>query len=105
MQGKRVTSTRSFSIIHISVDYSNWIVYQKCQSLRPVFLKMATSNPEMIFLDVPVTESNANLHKGLGIESVPFAHVYHPERGLVEETKLSRETFSDFTELVEKHSS
>jgi hypothetical protein len=24
---------------------------------------------------------------------------------LVEETKLSRETFSDFTELVEKHSS
>ncbi|KAL7484836.1 hypothetical protein ACHAW6_010456 [Cyclotella cf. meneghiniana] len=78
---------------------------KKCQSLRPVFLKMATSNPEMIFLDVPVTESNANLHKGLGIESVPFAHVYHPERGLVEETKLSRETFSDFTELVEKHSS
>ncbi|KAL7518771.1 hypothetical protein ACHAWX_003577 [Stephanocyclus meneghinianus] len=78
---------------------------KKCQSLRPVFLKMATSNPEMIFLDVPVTESNANLHKGLGIESVPFAHVYHPERGLVEETKLSRETFSDFIELVEKHSS
>ena len=68
-------------------------------------MKMAATKPETIFLDVPVTESNTNLHKGLGIESVPFAHVYHPERGLVEETKLSRETFSEFTDLVEKHCS
>jgi hypothetical protein len=64
---------------------------------------MASSNPETIYLDVPVTESNTNLHKGLGIESVPYCHIYHPEIGLVEETKISRETLSAFEGLVQKH--
>jgi hypothetical protein len=66
---------------------------------------MAATNPDTIFLDVPVTETNANLHKGLGVETVPYSHIYHPELGLVEETKLSRETFSEFVDLVEMHSS
>ena len=64
---------------------------------------MAIRNPNTIYLDVPVSESNANLQKGLGIESVPFCHVYHPEKGLVEETKISRDTLSDFVRLVQRH--
>lgn len=80
-----------------------FITQQKCHSLRPAFNKMALSNPNIIYLDVPVTESNANLHKGLGIETVPFCHVYHPKQGLVQETKISRETLAEFVGLVERH--
>jgi hypothetical protein len=64
---------------------------------------MAVSNPDIIYLDVPVSESNRNLHKGLGIDSVPFCHIYHPEQGLVEETKISREALPEFKTLVQKY--
>mmetsp|Transcript_31430 Transcript_31430/g.51292 ORF Transcript_31430/g.51292 Transcript_31430/m.51292 type:complete len:102 (+) Transcript_31430:656-961(+) len=76
---------------------------QKCHTLRPSFDKAATSHPQVIFVDVPVLESNSNLHKGLGVESVPFGHIYHPKKGLVEETKLSRKTFSEFEGLVKMY--
>lgn len=72
-------------------------------SLRPAFHKMAASNPDIIYLDVPISESNRNLHKGLGISSVPFCHIYHPEHGLVEETKISREALSEIKALVQKY--
>jgi hypothetical protein len=58
-----------------------------------------------MFVDVPVLESNSNLHQGLGVESIPFGHIYHPEEGLVEEKKLSRKTFSEFEGLIKMHSS
>lgn len=76
---------------------------QKCHSLRPAFKKMAVTNPHTIYLDVPVSESNSNLHKGLGIETIPYCHIYHPERGLVEETKISRENLSDFVTMVNEY--
>ena len=79
------------------------ISLQLCHSLRPIFDKTASSNPDAIFVDVPVLETNSNLHQGLGVESVPFGHIYHPDKGLVEETKLSRKSFSDFEELVRMH--
>ena len=79
--------------------------FQTCHSLRPHFDKTASTNPNVIFVEVPVLEHNANLHKGLGVESVPFVHIYHPRNGLVEETKLSRKTFSEFEDMVTMHSS
>ena len=79
--------------------------FQTCHSLRPHFDKTASTNPNVIFVEVPVLEHNANLHKGLGVESVPFGHIYHPKNGLVEETKLSRKSFSEFEDMVKMHSS
>lgn len=79
--------------------------FQTCHSLRPHFDKTASTNPNVIFVEVPVLEHNANLHRGLGVESVPFGHIYHPKNGLVEETKLSRNTFSEFENMIKMHSS
>mmetsp|Transcript_15213 Transcript_15213/g.32891 ORF Transcript_15213/g.32891 Transcript_15213/m.32891 type:complete len:232 (+) Transcript_15213:249-944(+) len=76
-----------------------------CHSLRPAFDKLASMHPNAIFVDVPVTDTNANLHQGLNIDSVPYAHVYSPTESLVEETKLSRKNFSEFAGLVGKHCS
>ncbi|KAL7433512.1 hypothetical protein ACHAXM_003593 [Skeletonema potamos] len=83
--------------------YATWC--KKCHSIRPSFDKVASSKPHVIFVDVPVTNTNVELHQGLGVKSVPFAHIYCPEKGLVVEEKISRSRFSEFEELVEKHSS
>lgn len=74
-----------------------------CHFLRPAFNRLASSNSQVIFVDVPVTESNVNLHQGLGVDSVPFGHIYHPQNGLVEECKLSRKSFSEFEGLVKTY--
>ena len=76
-----------------------------CKFLRPHFDKAASSNPSVIFVEVPVLENNSNLHQGLGVESVPFGHIYHPTKGLVEETTLSRKTFGAFVDLIKLHCS
>jgi hypothetical protein len=57
---------------------------------------MATLYPDVKFVDVPVTNDNANLHQGLGVPSLPFGHIYHPSAGLVEELKLTRKFFPEY---------
>ena len=57
---------------------------------------MALKHPNVVFVDVPVTEKNAALHQGLGVPSLPFGHLYHPQSGLVEEMKLTRNHIAEF---------
>ena len=67
-----------------------------CQVVAPLFYRLATLYPEALFIDVPVTETNASLHQGLGVPSLPYAHIYHPMAGLVEEQKLTRNHMQSF---------
>ena len=90
-------------LVHDSISFFENA--KKCQSVRPSFDKVASSKPNLIFVDVPVTNTNVQLHKGLGVKSVPYAHIYCPENGLVVEEKISRSRFAEFEKLVEKHSS
>lgn len=53
-------------------------------------------HPNTNFIQVPVTPTNADLHHGLGVPSLPFAHVYHPTAGLVEERRITRARFREF---------
>jgi len=48
------------------------------------------------FVDVPVTQESAKIHQGLGIQTLPFSHVYDPNAGLVEELRMSRKQFPIF---------
>ncbi|KAL3765753.1 hypothetical protein ACHAWU_009721 [Discostella pseudostelligera] len=77
---------------------------KKCQTLRPSFDKLAISHPHITFVDVPILETNTNLHQGLGVKSVPYGHIYHPTNGLVVETKLSRQSLGEFVDLMTMHS-
>jgi hypothetical protein len=61
-----------------------------------MFYHVATKYPNVVFVDVPVTNENANLHQGLGVTSLPFAHIYHPSAGLVEERRMTRKFFPEF---------
>ena len=57
----------------------------------------------MKFVEVPVLEENANLHQGLGVSSLPFAHIYSPAVGLVEELKMGKKDFKTFQQIVESY--
>ena len=64
--------------------------------MAPHYYKLARDFPDAIFVDVPVTDKNPALHQGLGVTSLPFAHIYHPTAGLVEEHKLTRNDVASF---------
>ena len=77
---------------------------KSCKAAQPLFRKMvAEHSPGVKFVEVPLTKETAYIHEGLGVPSVPFGHIYHPEGGLVEEKKISKKVFKEFREAVDSY--
>jgi thiol-disulfide isomerase/thioredoxin len=74
--------------------FARWC--KACKAVQPLFYHMANKFPNIKFVDVPVTDKNANLHQGLGVPSLPFGHIYHPTGGLVEEQSMNRKSIPYF---------
>jgi thiol-disulfide isomerase/thioredoxin len=71
-------------------------VCRSCKATEAYYHKLCQDNPDIKFVEVPTTKDNAFLHKGLGVQTFPFGHIYHPDVGLVEELKLNKKVFGDF---------
>ena len=78
--------------------YAKWC--RACKAVEPSFYRMARSMPDVKFVEVPVLEENANLHQGLGVPALPFAHIYSPTAGLVEELRMTKKEFKTFQQVV-----
>jgi len=78
--------------------FATWC--KACKAIQPAYYRMASLYPQIIFLEVPVTNENANLHQGLDVPSLPYGHIYYPQAGLVEELKISRKYFRNLVRLV-----
>lgn len=81
--------------------YAPWC--RACKAVAPAFYHMAKGNPNAIFVDVPVTEENSNLHQGLGVDRLPFCHIYHPKAGLVEELRFTRQHFREVSKIFKSY--
>ena len=81
--------------------YAPWC--KACKAIAPSFYRLASTFPNVIFVDVPVTPDNANLHQGLGVPSLPYSHIYHPTGRLVEELKISRKHFPFFAKTLKTY--
>lgn len=81
--------------------YATWC--KSCRAIAPAFYRLANIYKDVKFVEVPVTNKNANLHQGLGVTSLPFSHIYHPSAGLVEEMKISRKYFPEFVKTVKSY--
>lgn len=68
--------------------------------MAPAFYHLATKYKDTIFVDVPVTHENANLHQGLGVPSLPYGHIYQPGLGLVEELRMVKKQVPEFEEKL-----
>ena len=77
---------------------------RSCKDMAPLFKRLANSlsdHQNVKFVQVPVTKNNAILHRGLGVPSVPYGHIYHKDGGLVEERRLNKKEFSEFENILE----
>jgi thiol-disulfide isomerase/thioredoxin len=76
---------------------------KSCKSAHPLFKKMVSEHASspVKFVEVPLTKDTAYIHEGLGVPSVPFGHIYHPEVGLVEEKKINKKVFKEFREALD----
>jgi thiol-disulfide isomerase/thioredoxin len=65
---------------------------KSCQASEPLFYKLARDFQEngVKFVEVPLTPQTNVLHEALGVPSLPWTHIYHPDAGLVEERKVSK---------------
>ncbi|KAL7536495.1 hypothetical protein ACHAXR_007198 [Thalassiosira sp. AJA248-18] len=77
---------------------------KSCKAAHPLFKKMSLEHsPSVKFVEVPLTKETAYIHEGLGVPSVPFGHIYHPEVGLVEEKKINKKVFKEFREALDSY--
>lgn len=90
--------------------YAPWC--RACKAVEAPYRQLATqhsSAPEsetiqkVKFVQVPLTKENAYLHTGLGIPSLPFAHIYHPVAGLVEERSINKKIFGEFKDALQTY--
>mmetsp|Transcript_32456 Transcript_32456/g.78803 ORF Transcript_32456/g.78803 Transcript_32456/m.78803 type:complete len:230 (+) Transcript_32456:127-816(+) len=78
-----------------------------CARLKPKMKAMAAGLSKVDnvkLVQIPLLDKEgAALFKGLGVKSFPFAHIYHPEAGLVEELKLNRKLWSEFQKTLKEY--
>jgi thiol-disulfide isomerase/thioredoxin len=80
--------------------YAPWC--RACKAVARPFARLAKLYPNVKLVQVPTTKDNALLHQGLGVPSLPYVHLYHPDVGLVEERKISKEHFDEFKNEILK---
>lgn len=108
---KDIVASEKNSIVVVRF-YAEWC--KACKAIKPYFFRMSkkynapeylqdASNPRIKFVEVPLTHDNSMLHQGLGIPSLPFGHIYHPESGLVEERKIAKKNFKIFEDVLESY--
>ncbi len=83
--------------------FASWC--RSCKASKPMFSKLVRtfSDSSVKFVEVPLTKETAYLQEGLGVPSVPYAHIYHPEVGLVEEMKVSKPHFGEFSQRLNSY--
>ena len=98
-------------VLFLLVSHTHATAWCKaCRAVERPFRKLAQEFPTVKFVEVPVTKDNAYLHKGLGIPSLPFGHIYHhnPDEmsagtTLVEEMKINKHVFADFKQTLKTY--
>ena len=76
--------------------FASWC--KACQAIKPEYYRLSKQlqDENVKFVEVPLTKTNAFLHQGLGVPSIPYGHIYHPEAGLLEEQSVSKKNFKSF---------
>ena len=90
-----------------------------CKAIEDSYHRLPEDFPPSVkFVEVPLTKENAYMHKGLGIQSLPFAHIYYNDDHidnnstglyssspcrLVDELKINKSKFSEFKRIIRSY--
>ena len=99
---KRLVADEQNQIVVVRF-FAKWC--RSCKVSKPQFNKLVHTfaKSSVKFVEVPLSKDTAYLHEGLGVPSIPFAHIYHPQAGLVEEIKISKPHFSTFVDKLQSY--
>ena len=79
-------------------------VCQACKRITPRFDRLTKENPDVDFVFVEVSPRNKKFIIGeLGIPSLPYGGIYHPDVGLIETMSISPKRFSDFEAIFDSY--
>jgi thiol:disulfide interchange protein len=90
--------------------YASWC--RTCKIMQPYFdglhRKYSTKKNDyqngVQYVAIPfVPNVNDAFIAGMNIPSVPYVHIYHPQRGLVEQLKFKPQTASDFERILQSY--
>jgi len=81
--------------------YAPWC--RACKSVEKYYWTLVKSTPNVKYVEVPLTKETSKLIEGLGIPSLPYAHIYDPSVGLVEELKISKPHFKNFQAILDSY--
>jgi len=82
--------------------FATWC--RSCKASENHFKKLVSKYSDQVkFVEVPLTRETAYMLEGLDVKTVPFAHIYHPEAGLVEEMKASKKFSSELQKKVHSY--
>eukprot|EP01083_Nonionella_stella_P236095 829505_1 len=91
---KVVDEKESITVVRFYSKYC-----RSCRASEPLFYKLAADfqqqqqqqhRVKVKFVEVPLNKDTRILHEALGVPSLPWTHIYHPDAGLVEERKVSK---------------
>jgi thiol-disulfide isomerase/thioredoxin len=74
-----------------------------CKASLPLVRKMAQDMPDVNFVLLTVTKQNRYDVRDLGVPSLPYGYVHHPQRGLVEKLSTNKRHLADFARVVESY--
>lgn len=76
--------------------FASWC--KTCQAIAPSFNRLARRNPRVVFIEVPVTQENADfVQNKLHVTTIPTAHIHHPDiPGPAEDLRISKKHWSGF---------
>lgn len=116
---KQVRPKRNVHLVDTLQDYKNVVVDEahqlvvvrffapwckSCRASEPHFMKLVNNFSQNVkFVEVPMTKETAFMFEGLGVPTVPFAHIYHPDAGLVEEMRASKKFSSELQRKIDSY--
>lgn len=74
-----------------------------CKAVAPLFDRLAREYPHVDFVQVEVSKDNREDIQGLGVPSLPYGYIFHPEEGLVEALNMNKRHFNDFHKVLESY--
>mmetsp|Transcript_21471 Transcript_21471/g.28242 ORF Transcript_21471/g.28242 Transcript_21471/m.28242 type:complete len:208 (-) Transcript_21471:294-917(-) len=81
--------------------YAKWC--KMCRASEPFFYKLAAdfhAAHKVNFVEVPLNKRTTVLHQALGVPSLPWTHIYHPDAGLVEERTVNKKHIDEVRQCL-----
>ncbi|GMI61074.1 hypothetical protein ScalyP_jg3764 [Parmales sp. scaly parma] len=96
---KTLSSARTSNKLVVTKFYASWC--RSCKAIEQRFISLSNLYPNVIFVQVEMNDKTRSfVIQGLGIETLPFAHIVHPEAGLVEELRISKSRFKNLEAVL-----